>query len=195
MVINISICFVAYVLGSIPFGVLFARTQNINLREHGSKNIGATNAARILGKKVGVLTLIGDIFKGWLAFAIASWALNDQVVIAVAGLMAFLGHLFSIFLKFKGGKGVAIGLGIHLYIMPIATVMAIGVFACTLWVSRYVSLSSIFAAIVLPMFGILMKTQLPYIYMSLGIAILVLIKHNENIQRIIAGEEPYFLKN
>lgn len=195
MVINISICFITYILGSIPFGVLFARTQNIDLREHGSRNIGATNVARILGKKAGILTLLGDIFKGWLAVALASWVLSDHLVIAGAGLIAFLGHLFSIFLKFKGGKGVAIGLGIHLYLMPIATMMAVAVFACTLWVSRYVSLSSIFAAIALPMFGMLMKIQLAYVFMSLVIGVLVLIKHNENIRRIISGTESYFLKN
>lgn len=194
MVINISICFITYVLGSIPFGVLFARAQNINLHDHGSRNIGATNVTRILGKKTGALTLLGDAFKGWLAVALASWILNDPVAIAGAGLMAFLGHLFSVFLKFKGGKGVAIGLGIHLYMMPTVTLAAVAVFACTLWISKYMSLSSMFAAITLPMFGMFMKIPFPYIYMSLCIAILVIFKHHENIRRIIAGTESHFPK-
>ena len=194
MVINISICFITYVLGSIPFGVLLARTQNINLHDHGSRNIGATNVTRVLGKKAGILTLLGDALKGWLAVALASWTLNDPVMIAVAALMAFLGHLFSVFLKFKGGKGVAIGLGIHLYIMPTITLAAIAIFVCTLWVSKYVSLSSMFAAMTLPMFGMLMKIPSPYMYMSLGIAILVISKHHENIYRIIAGTESHFPK-
>ena len=107
MVTNISIWIIAYVLGSIPFGVLLARTQRIDLRVHGSGNTGATNVARILGRKLGALTLLGDSFKGWLAVSLASWVLSDAVAIAFAALMAFLGHLFPIFLKFKGGKGVA----------------------------------------------------------------------------------------
>ena len=194
MVINISIWVIAYVLGSIPFGVLLARAQNINLREHGSRNIGATNAARILGTKKGVLTLLGDVFKGWLAVALASLILNDPVVTAGAGLMAFIGHLFSVFLKFKGGKGVAVGLGIHLYIMPIATLATIVVFAFTLWISKYVSISSMFAAIALPMLGMFMKIPFLYVCMSLSIAILVVFKHHENIRRIIAGTESHFPK-
>ena len=194
MVINISICFITYVLGSIPFGVLFARAKNIDLNDHGSRNIGATNVTRVLGKKLGVLTLLGDAFKGWLAVALASLILNDPVTIAGAGFMAFLGHLFSVFLKFKGGKGVAIGLGIHLYLMPTVTLATIAIFAITLWISKYVSLSSMFAASTLPIFGIFMKIPFPYIFMSLSIAILVIFKHRENIYRIITGTESHFPK-
>ena len=113
MVLNISMWVITYLMGSIPFGVLFARTQNINLQEHGSRNIGATNVTRILGKKAGIFTLLGDTFKGWLASLLAYLVLTDPYAIAVAGVTAFLGHLFSIFIKFKGGKGVAVGLGIH----------------------------------------------------------------------------------
>lgn len=192
MITNIPIWVIAYILGSIPFGVLFARAQSVDLREHGSGNIGATNVARILGKKTGILTLLGDAFKGWLAVALASWTLGDPGAIAGAGLMAFLGHLFSMFLKFKGGKGVATGLGIHLYVMPLATLGAMGVFAFTLWISKYVSLSSMFAAIALPMFGIFLKAPVPYVYMSLGIAVLVIFKHQENIRRIITRTESHF---
>ena len=195
MVLNISICVITYLMGSIPFGVLLAHTQNINLQEHGSRNIGATNVTRILGKKAGIFTLIGDTFKGWLASLLAYLVLTDPYAIAVAGVTAFLGHLFSIFIKFKGGKGVAIGLGIHLYIMPIPTLMTIGVFALTLWIFNYVSLSSICSSIALPIFGILTNVPAPYIYMSLGIAIMVVFKHHENILRIIMGTESRFQKN
>ena len=195
MVLNISIWVIAYLIGSIPFGVLFARTQNINLQEHGSRNIGATNVTRILGKKAGIFTLLGDTFKGWLASLLAYLVLTDPYAIAVAGVTAFLGHLFSIFIKFKGGKGVAIGLGIHLYIMPIPTLMTIGVFALTLWIFNYVSLSSICSSIALPIFGILTNVPVPYIYMSLGIVIMVVFKHHENILRIIMGTESRFQKN
>ncbi len=185
----------AYVLGSIPFGVLYARTQNLDLREHGSRNIGATNVARSLGKKAGALTLLGDALKGWLAVALAAWTLGTPTAVAGAGLMAFLGHLFSVFLRFKGGKGVATGLGVSLYIMPLAALGSIAVFAATLWVSRYVSLGSILAALALPLLGLFLKMSPLYITVSLIIALLVLHKHHENIQRIMAGTESQFLKN
>jgi acyl phosphate:glycerol-3-phosphate acyltransferase len=194
MLTNISIWFFAYALGSIPFGVLLARTQNIDLREHGSKNIGATNVIRILGKKAGALTLLGDTLKGLLGVAIASWISNDPFTIAGAGIMVFLGHLFSAFLNFKGGRGVATGLGIHLYIMPIETLGAVTVFIFTLWVSKYVSLSSITAAIALSIFGVFIESPFSYKYMSLGIAVLIVCKHYANILRIAAGTEPRFLK-
>lgn len=194
MALNISIWVITYFMGSIPFGVLFARAQKINLQEHGSRNIGATNVSRILGKKAGIFTLLGDTFKGWLAILLAYLFLTDPYDIAVAGFTAFLGHLFSVFIKFKGGKGVAIGLGIHLYIMPIPTLMAIGVFALTLWILNYVSLSSIFSSITLPIFGILTNVPAPYIFMSLGIAIMVVFKHRENILRILMGTESSFQK-
>jgi len=194
MLTNISTWVFAYALGSIPFGVLLARIQNIDLREHGSKNIGATNVTRILGKKAGALTLLGDMLKGLLGVAIASWVSNDPFTIAGAGIMVFLGHLFSAFLNFKGGRGVATGLGVHLYIMPIETLGAVTVFIFTLWVSKYVSLSSIIAAIALSIFGVFIESPFSYKYMSLGIAVLIVCKHYENILRIAAGTEPRFLK-
>ncbi len=192
---TILIWIVAYALGSIPFGVLYARTQNLDLREHGSRNIGATNVARSLGKKAGALTLLGDALKGWLAVALAAWTLDTPVTVAGAGLMAFLGHLFSVFLRFKGGKGVATGLGVSLHIMPLAALGSIAVFVVTLWVSRYVSLGSVLAALALPLLGLFLKMPFPYITASLIIALLVLHKHHENIQRIMAGTESQFLKN
>jgi len=194
MLIIFSTWVFAYALGSIPFGVLFARTQNIDLRAHGSKNIGATNVARLIGRKAGALTLLGDTLKGWLGVGTVSMISNDPFTVAGAGIMVFLGHLFSIFLKFKGGRGVATGLGVHLYIMPIQTLGAVAVFFFTLLVSKYISLSSIVASIALPIFGIFFDTPIFYKYMSLVIAILIVSKHYENICRIATGTEPHFLK-
>ena len=194
MLIIFSTWVFAYALGSIPFGVLFARTQNIDLRAHGSKNIGATNVARLIGKKAGALTLLGDTFKGWLGVAVVSLVSNDPFTVAGAGIMVLLGHLFSFFLKFKGGRGVATGLGVHLYIMPTQTLGAVAVFFFTLLVSKYISLSSIIASIALPIFGIFFDTPIFYKYMSLVIAILIVSKHYENICRIATGTEPHFLK-
>ena len=194
MATSISIWVFAYALGSIPFGDLLARTQNIDLRKYCSKNIGATNVTRILGKKAGALTLLGDTIKGSLGVALASWVTNDPFTIAGAGIMVVLGHLFSIFLKFKGGRGVATGLGVHLYIMQIVTLEAMAVFIVTLWVSKYVSLSSIIAAISLPIFGIFFGIPFPYQCMSLVISTLIIYKHSGNIRRIVEGTEPRFLK-
>ena len=98
-----ALCLISYLIGSIPFGVVLARAQRIDIREQGSGNIGATNVARVLGKKAGLLTLLGDVLKGLLVVFGASLLYEKPFVIALAGLMVFLGHLYSIFLKFKGG--------------------------------------------------------------------------------------------
>lgn len=183
-----------YLLGCIPFGMLVARKNKVNLREHGSGNIGATNATRVLGKKAGLMTLAGDVSKGLVAVAIASRLLDPHWQIAVAGLMAFLGHVYPVFLKFKGGKGVATGLGIFLFLMPVATISTMGVFAVTLWVSAYVSLGSVFASLCLPLFGIFYQYPPEYMAVSAIVAIIVLLKHTGNMKRILHGNESRFLK-
>jgi len=183
-----------YLLGCIPFGVLFARKNKVNLREHGSGNIGATNVSRVLGKKAGLMTLAGDLCKGLAAVAIASRLLDHPWQVAVAGLLAFTGHVYPVFLKFKGGKGVATGLGIFLFLMPAATVSVIGVFVVTLWASAYVSLGSVLASLFLPLFGIYYQYPPEFMAVSAIVAIIVLHKHCENMQRILDGNESRFLK-
>ena len=190
----IGICLIAYLSGSIPFGAFLAKTQNINIADHGSGNIGATNVARTLGKKAGLITLAGDILKGWAMVFLASQCFDKSILIALAGFSVFLGHLFSIFLKFKGGKGVATGLGVFSFVMPLPTLLAVGIFALTLRVSRYVSLSSILAAISLPIFGIFFRMPLPYIYLAVIVVLFTMQKHHDNIVRLINGEEVKFLK-
>lgn len=187
------VCVLAYLLGSIPFGVLLAKFRRVDLRQHGSGNIGATNVARTLGKTAGILTLIGDCGKGYLAVWIAGLLLEPQWAVAVAGLMAFLGHIFSIFLKFKGGKGVATGLGVFLYLMPWAGLYSIGVFAVSLAFTRYVSVSSILAAISIPCSGIYLKAPEPFIYIAAVAAVLTVIRHHENIRRLMDGTETKFI--
>ncbi len=179
----------AYFLGAIPFGVLIARSRKINIQEHGSGNIGATNIARTIGAKAGILTLLGDCTKGVVAVAIASATLDNKIDVSVAALLAFLGHLFPVFLKFKGGKGVATGLGIFLYLMPPASLSAMGVFGLAIVVSRYVSIGSILAAISLPVFGVFYKMPSAYIYTSATISALSILKHQKNIQRLLNGTE------
>ena len=189
-----GICLIAYLSGSIPFGAFLAKTQNINIFDHGSGNIGATNVARILGKKAGLITLAGDVLKGWGMVFLASLFFEKSIIIALAGLSVFLGHLFSIFLKFKGGKGVATGLGVFSFVMPLPTLLSACIFALTLRVSGYVSFSSILAAISLPIFGIFFRMPLPYIYLSVIVVLFTIQKHHDNIVRLTNGEEVKFFK-
>jgi glycerol-3-phosphate acyltransferase PlsY len=191
---NYLILILAYLLGSIPFGVVLARARNINLRSEGSGNIGATNVARVLGRKAGLLTLLGDLAKGAVAVAIADRWMADPAWVALAGLLAFLGHLYSVFLGFKGGKGVATGLGIFLYLMPLAAASSVAVFAVALWGTKFVSVGSIAAALVLPLAGIVFKMPLPYIALSAVMGGLVVFKHRDNIERLLAGTESPFIK-
>ncbi len=188
------LCLISYLIGSIPFGVLLAQAQNIDIRTQGSGNIGATNVARVLGKKSGLLTLFGDLLKGLVVVFGTGLQYDKPIIIALAGLMVFLGHLYSIFLKFKGGKGVATSLGLFSYIMPWATLCAVVVFSACLWISGFVSISSMMAAISLPLFAIYFKLPLPYIYLAVIVGLLTLQRHFDNILRLIEGTEAKFLE-
>tara|TARA_Y100001936_G_scaffold127151_2_gene124523 strand:+ start:1123 stop:1713 length:591 start_codon:yes stop_codon:yes gene_type:complete len=190
----ILFCLFAYICGSIPFGVILAKKQSIDIRKHGSGNIGATNVARTLGKKAGFFTLIGDVLKGWFVVFLANLFFEKPIILALAGLSVFLGHLFSIFLNFKGGKGVATGLGVLSFIMPLPTLISATVFLLCLNISGFISLSSILATIILPIWGIYFKMPLPFIYLSVILALFMLQKHHGNIIRLIEGTEPKFLK-
>ncbi len=189
----LPLCLVSYLIGSIPFGVVFARARNMDIREHGSGNIGATNVARVMGKKAGLLTLLGDVLKGLLVVLGAGSLYEKPILVALAGLMVFLGHLYSTFLKFKGGKGVATSLGLFSYIMPWATLCAVGVFSVCLWISGYVSMGSIMAAISLPLFAIFFKLPLPYIYLAAIVGLFTVQRHYGNILRLIEGTESKFI--
>ena len=195
MILEITgLCIASYLCGSVSFGVLLAKAQNINIREHGSGNIGATNVARTMGKKAGLITLTGDVIKGWAIVFLATQWFEKPIIIALAGLLVFLGHLFSVFLKFKGGKGIATGLGVFSFVMPLPALLSAGVFFISLIVSGYVSLSSILAAISLPIFGIFFKIPLPYIYLAAILGLFSLHKHRDNLVRLVNGEEIKFLK-
>jgi glycerol-3-phosphate acyltransferase PlsY len=135
-----------------------------------------------------------DCGKGYLAVWIAGQLLEAQWAVAVAGLMAFLGHVFSIFLKFKGGKGVATGLGVFLCLMPWAGLSSMGVFAVTLVLTRYVSASSILAAISIPWLGYYFDAPGPSLYVATAAAIITTLRHRENIQRLVDGTESKFFK-
>jgi glycerol-3-phosphate acyltransferase PlsY len=179
----------AYLLGSVPVGVLLARTKGADPRKIGSGNIGATNVMRAAGKTTGALTLVGDILKGFLPVVFAFVLDEPLLVIAAVGLAAFLGHLFPIFLMFKGGKGVATALGVYLSLDPFAVLIAAIVFVLVLLKWRFVSLGSLVGVAVMPLVLYLFNAPDYYIYLALIIGALIFIKHRDNIRRLVAGTE------
>lgn len=182
----------AYLLGSIPTGLLLGKAYGIDVRTEGSGNIGATNLYRTVGRKVGVITLIGDLLKGLLPVLAVTWSSLPSDYAAWIGLAAFCGHVFSVFLKFKGGKGVATALGVFLALSPRSVGIALLVFAVLMFVWRYVSLGSVVAAAVMPpavwWFGG-GRVLLP---VTAIIAVIVIVRHSENIKRLVAGTENKF---
>ena len=187
---------VAYFLGAIPFGYLIVRlAQGRDVRTWGSGNIGATNVTRVAGKASGAATLGLDAGKGLLAVWLAArWTREDITWMMVAALAAILGHMFSCWLRFRGGKGVATGLGVFLLISPAAVCAAIVVWLLMVVFWRYVSLGSVVAAAAMPILIYLFYApgHAPPLAVTLGsvlIAFLVIWKHRENMGRLIAGKE------
>lgn len=182
----------AYLLGSIPTGLLLGKAYGIDVRNEGSGNIGATNLYRTVGRKVGIITLIGDCLKGLIPVLVVKFSNMPVEFAAWVGLAAFCGHVFSVFLKFKGGKGVATALGVFLALAPAAVGIAVGVFVVLMVVWRYVSLGSIVAAITMPIAVHLLHGGRVMVLVTLIIALIVVIKHHTNIKRLLAGTENKF---
>jgi glycerol-3-phosphate acyltransferase PlsY len=193
MTLNILLVIFAYLVGSIPTGVVLSRAfAGKDPRQEGSRNIGATNVLRTAGKTLGALTLIGDALKGLIPVCIALWLDMEEGWVAAVGLAAFLGHCFPLYLRFKGGKGVATALGIYLPVTPLAVLVNIFVFASAVAVSRTVAIGSLVAAIAMPLLILVGRYPLPYVLMSICVGIIVFYRHKENIQRIMAGKENKF---
>jgi acyl phosphate:glycerol-3-phosphate acyltransferase len=182
----------SYLLGSVPTGLLLARAFGVNIRETGSGNIGATNVYRTMGRKIGILTLVGDCLKGLFPVLLAKWLGFPDIWVAAIGLAAFLGHVYTIFLGFKGGKGVATALGVFLGIAPLSVLIGLAVFALVLYKWRYVSAASIVSAGIIPVAVTLTKGTPELIAMSFVIAAIVIFRHRENIARLRAGTESKF---
>ena len=185
-----------YLVGSIPFGLVIGKIAGVDVRTSGSGNIGATNVNRLLGKKMGAVTLLADAGKGVLPMFVASWLLGDSVhnFVYATGGAAFLGHLYPLYLKLKGGKGVATALGIFLYIQPLAVVFCLALFVCVVKISGYVSLGSLLASALMPALVFFLAGATSAFYLALFVAFLIWIKHHENIGRLLNHEENSFKK-
>lgn len=187
---------VAYLLGSIPFGYLLVRIfRKQDIRTHGSGNIGATNVARSGAKGLGLATLLLDVGKGLLAVELALHAFRAGYEVAAwAGLAAVIGHIFPVWLGFRGGKGVATALGVFLALAPRAAALVVLVFLAIFLLTRFVSLASIVGAGTFPLFGFhFIRERTPAVVCSfLLIPLLVILKHHANIHRLLQGTESRF---
>lgn len=182
----------AYLLGSVSTGFLLGSLSGVDVREAGSGNVGATNVARVVGKKQGILTLLGDVAKGFIPTFLSLQLGLSAAATSLVAFAAFLGHLYPAFLRFRGGKGVATALGVFLALAPAMTGLLVLVFLAVVAATRMVSLGSLVAAALAPAAFWLSSRPLPLIGLSILIAALVLFRHRENIQRLIAGVEPRF---
>ncbi len=193
----IILTIIAYLLGSVPFGLLVAKSKGVDIRQHGSGNIGATNVLRVIGKGWGIFTLILDALKGFVpAYLFPIMGNEDPVFGVLFGVAAIVGHTFPIYLNFKGGKGVATSAGMILGVAPFSVGVAIAVFVVTVLISRYVSLASIFAAIAVGVavwFDPKLDNTVIQGVLSL-MALLVVWLHRANVKRLLNGTEHRFGK-
>jgi glycerol-3-phosphate acyltransferase PlsY len=180
---------VAYLVGSIPFGLVVGRLfYGVDVRQHGSGNVGTTNVFRVLGKKAGVAVLICDMLKGYIPAAIAAALFDPWFAIFIAAAPV-VGHIYSIFLKGRGGKGIATGAAVVLALVPVVFAIILGVWIVLLLTTRYVSVASLAASFLVPVLTIAFREPLPYEIAGVLVAIIVWWAHRGNIQRLLAGEE------
>lgn len=188
----------SYLIGAIPFGLLFSKGSGIDIRTQGSKNIGATNVTRLLGKKVGTMTLACDMLKGFVPMFITALVLEHasgrDLVIALCGAASVLGHMFPVYLRFKGGKGVATALGAFLYLAPLAVVGCVAVFAFTVALSGFVSLGSLLGSMSMLVWLLVLHVPTWKLVLAGFIVAMIWIKHRENISRLLSGTEKSWRK-
>jgi len=195
----ITVAVAAYLIGSIPTGFLVAKARGIDIQKAGSGNIGATNAMRVLGKPAGIFVLLMDALKGYAAVAWLSLALLEifststadiETLRIVAGIFAVLGHNYTCWLKFKGGKGIATTAGVYLALAPWAVLVALVVFILAVLVTKYASVGSVAAAIALPVTVWVMPPHNLFLgIVTTALGALAIYKHKSNIQRLMAGTE------
>ena len=197
----------SYLLGSIPFGYLAGRLVGIDIRQAGSGNVGATNVVRVLGKGYGYPVFALDFLKGFGEVKISmlmapgqpsEWN-SPEIVGILAAMSSILGHLYPPWLKFKGGKGVATSAGALLELTPVATLIGVAIWIIVFWLTRYVSLASITAAVVLPIVILVVRSHdqnngKPLVYSSACVAVVIVWRHRSNLSRLIQGTEPRFTR-
>ncbi len=185
-----------YLAGTIPTGLIIGFSRGVDVRTAGSGNIGATNVARVAGKKWGIITLVADVLKGLLPVLAATWLFSNSsvatLIIALTGFAAVAGHCFSVFLKFRGGKGVATAVGVFLGICPLSVLVAFAVFFLSMKKWRIVSVASLLSAAVVPPMIHIFCPGLYVETMAWAIAAVIWLKHRDNIERLLRGEEKTF---
>lgn len=195
---NILLPIASYLVGAIPFGLIVGHLAGIDVRTAGSGNIGATNVSRLLGKKLGIVTLVLDCLKGFGPIYIASKLVpagqGGDVTLLLCGLMAVVGHMFPVYLRFRGGKGVATALGVFLYLSPMAIGISVIVFVGTVAVTGFVSAGSLAASALFPLWLLLLGSAKGAVVTALLIGLLIWAKHYENIGRLVRGEEKSWKK-
>ena len=186
----------AYLLGSFPTSLVVGRMRGIDLRQHGSGNLGATNTFRVLGWRAALPVFVVDILKGWFpVFAFPHWDGMASANWALAyGAAAIIGHVFSAYVRFKGGKGVATSAGVLLALAPMAVLAGLLIWAALVFSTGYVSLGSMVAALLLPMFVYLLQGLGAVFWLTLALAVFVLFAHRANLRRLLRGEEHSFKK-
>lgn len=190
MLSYIIVIFLSYVIGSIPSGLILGKTLwHVDLRQHGSKNIGATNAWRTLGKLPGFIVFVADLLKGMLGVYLGMMLVGSSTAMIIGGIMAIVGHSLSLFLKFKGGKGVATGLGVLIMLMPSVSAIVFLVWLIVVLISKYVSLGSIIAAVLVPVCAFIMGLSFDFVVFGIVAAVFVIYRHKSNIIRLINGTE------
>lgn len=189
---------VGYLLGAIPFGLVIGKLVGADVRKEGSQNIGATNVSRVLGKKLGFLTLVCDCVKSIVPMALAAQMLPEtetkELLVATTGVMAVVGHMFPLYLKFRGGKGVATGLGVFLYLSPVAIGISLLVFIGSVALSGFVSVGSLLASGLIPLWLYFLGASKITILAAFVVALLIWVKHHENIGRLLRGQEKSWKK-
>jgi len=185
---------VVYLIAAIPSGIVLAKVMGYeDVRDKGSGNIGATNVYRVAGKLAGVLTLCGDILKGFLPLlACKTWLAPTPTQLGIACAMAIVGHCYPVYLKFRGGKGIATALGIFLVMSPIAVLGAAIVFGITVATTRFISLGSVLAAMSAPLLVLMLNEPQPIFLSTVFIATLIIWRHRSNIKRLMDGSEDRF---
>lgn len=186
---EIVLTLACYLIGSVPFSYLFSRyLGGVDIRSRGTGNVGATNVLRTLGMKIALLSLLGDVFKGVLA-AWLGLAFGGEGLAALCTVAVVIGHCWPLFLDFRGGKGVATSAGALLVLMPLITLILLVTFVTIIAVSRYVSLGSVCAAVLLPLLVLVMREPWQYLLMTVVLAGMVLFRHRTNIERLRRGCE------